>query len=49
LYSDWATNCPEYKVTAAQISPSNGPTEWQERYDAFARNSRRIAPAEAAE
>ena len=28
-YSDWATNCPEYKVTAVQISPSNGPTEWQ--------------------
>ena len=25
-YSDWATNCPEYKVTAVQISPSNGPT-----------------------
>ena len=30
-YSDWATNCPEYKVTAVQVSPSNGPTEWQER------------------
>ena len=43
-YSDWATNCPEYKVTAVQITPSNGPTEWQERYDAFARASRRIAP-----
>jgi formate dehydrogenase major subunit len=49
-YSDWATNCPEYKVTAVQITPSNGPTEWQERYDDLARNSRRIAPAvEAAE
>ena len=23
-YSDWATNCPEYKVTAVQVSPSNG-------------------------
>ena len=21
-YSDWATNCPEYKVTAVEISPS---------------------------
>ena len=20
--SDWATNCPEYKVTAVQVSPS---------------------------
>jgi len=40
--SDWATNCPEYKVTAVQVSPSNGPTEWQERYRAMAENSRRI-------
>ena len=31
-YSDWATNCPEYKVTAVQVSPSNGPSEWQEHY-----------------
>jgi formate dehydrogenase major subunit len=49
-YSDWATNCPEYKVTAVQISPSNGPTEWQEKYDEIARKSRRIAATiEAAE
>lgn len=25
--SDWATNCPEYKVTAVQVSASNGPSE----------------------
>jgi formylmethanofuran dehydrogenase subunit D len=31
-YSDWATNCPEYKVTAVQVSLSNGPTEWQKDY-----------------
>jgi len=49
-YSDWATNCPEYKVTAVQISPSNGPSDWQRAYDEQARQSRRIAPAvEAAE
>jgi formate dehydrogenase major subunit len=42
-YSDWATNCPEYKVTAVQISPSNGPTEWQEQYSELARKSRRVA------
>ena len=36
-YSDWATNCPEYKVTAVQISPSNGPSEWQKAYDEQAR------------
>jgi len=48
-FSDWATNCPEYKVTAVQISPSNGPTEWQEEYEQLARTSRRVlADAEAA-
>jgi formate dehydrogenase major subunit len=45
-YSDWATNCPEYKVTAVQISVSNGPSAWQEQYDDFARRSRRIAVLE---
>jgi formate dehydrogenase major subunit len=49
-YSDWATNCPEYKVTAVQVSPSNGPTQWQEQYDELARRSRRVAATiEAAE
>ncbi len=51
-FSDWATNCPEYKVTAVQISPSNGPTDWQESYRDMAEKSRRIAvkvPATAAE
>jgi formate dehydrogenase major subunit len=48
-FSDWATNCPEYKVTAVQVSPSNGPTHYQEDYEAFAKSSRRIAPLEAAE
>ena len=44
-YSDWATNCPEYKVTAVQVSPSNGPTEWQQDYAAQAEQARRILPA----
>ncbi|MBU6508334.1 MAG: formate dehydrogenase subunit alpha [Alphaproteobacteria bacterium] len=51
-YADWATSCPEYKVTAVQISPSNGPTEWQESYRDMAEKSRRIdvkVPATAAE
>jgi formate dehydrogenase major subunit len=49
-YSDWATNCPEYKVTAVQVSPSNGPSEWQRSYEQQAAAARRIAaPAEAAE
>ncbi|HET6194333.1 MAG TPA: formate dehydrogenase subunit alpha, partial [Acetobacteraceae bacterium] len=41
-YSDWATNCPEYKVTAVQVSPSNGPSEWQEEYSELTQRSRRI-------
>jgi len=41
-FSDWATNCPEYKVTAVQVSPSNGPSEWQREYNEQARLSRRI-------
>jgi formate dehydrogenase major subunit len=44
-YSDWATNCPEYKVTAVEVSPSNGPSDWQEEYAAQARKSRRVAAA----
>ncbi|MFZ1367114.1 formate dehydrogenase subunit alpha, partial [Sphingorhabdus sp.] len=42
-YSDWATNCPEYKVTAVQVMPSNGPSDWQQDYDRHARASRRIS------
>jgi formate dehydrogenase major subunit len=47
--SDWATNCPEYKVTAVQVSRSNGPSNWQIDYEAHAARSRRIergVPAE---
>ena len=44
-FSDWATNCPEYKVTAVQVTPSNGPSQWQEEYNAQAEHSRRILPA----
>jgi formate dehydrogenase major subunit len=48
-YSDWATNCPEYKVTAVQVAASNGPSDWQEGYQALSERSRRIAPVEPAE
>jgi len=33
--SDWATNCPEYKVTAVQITKVSQPSEWQQEYHAF--------------
>jgi formate dehydrogenase major subunit len=29
--SDWATNCPEYKVTAVELVKVNQPKDWQER------------------
>jgi len=46
-YSDWATNCPEYKVTAVQVGLSNGPSTWQQTYEAQAQRSRRIAAVPA--
>ena len=30
--SDWATNCPEYKVTAVQVRRTNGLSNWQEQF-----------------
>jgi formate dehydrogenase major subunit len=33
--SDWATNCPEYKVTAVQVSRVTKPSAWQSRHRAL--------------
>jgi formate dehydrogenase major subunit len=33
--SDWATNCPEYKVTAVQVAKVSQTSEWQQDYHAF--------------
>ena len=33
-YSDWATNCPEYKVTAVQVRRTNRPSDWQAQFAA---------------
>ena len=35
--SDWATNCPEYKVTAVQVTPVSQPSSWQREYTRFSR------------
>jgi formate dehydrogenase major subunit len=48
-FADWATDCPEYKVTAVQVSPTNGPSPWQEAYAAQTAASRRVLPAQPAE
>ncbi|MBP6898192.1 MAG: formate dehydrogenase subunit alpha [Pseudacidovorax sp.] len=47
--SDWATNCPEYKVTAVQVAPVTQPQQrsaWQRDYARF--NAEQIAHLEAA-
>lgn len=33
--SDWATNCPEYKVTAVQVRKVNQVSDWQKKYKEF--------------
>jgi formate dehydrogenase major subunit len=33
--SDWATNCPEYKVTAVQATRVSQPSAWQRRFREF--------------
>lgn len=38
--SDWATNCPEYKVTAVQVEKVSRPSEWQRRFDEVDRAQR---------
>ena len=40
--SDWATNCPEYKVTAVEVSRVYHPSEWQKRYQAFSEEQQRL-------
>jgi len=46
--SDWATECPEYKVTAVRVTPSNHKSDWQEEHDNAAQKSRQVI-AEPAE
>jgi formate dehydrogenase major subunit len=41
--SDWATNCPEYKVTAVQVMPVAQPSEWQKEYTQFNRTQLDLA------
>ncbi|EGK71133.1 NAD-dependent formate dehydrogenase alpha subunit [Methyloversatilis universalis FAM5] len=42
--SDWATNCPEYKVTAVQVTRVTQPSEWQQRYRDFSRQQLDLLP-----
>ncbi len=45
--SDWATNCPEYKVTAVQVNKVMAPkSDWQQQFEEF--SDRQIELAEQA-
>jgi formate dehydrogenase major subunit len=43
--SDWATNCPEYKVTAVQATRVSQPSEWQLRFQEFTAQQRALLEA----
>ena len=45
--SDWATNCPEYKVTAVQVMPVTQHSEWQREYQEFNRQQLDLAHLES--
>jgi formate dehydrogenase major subunit len=42
-YSDWATNCPEYKVTAVQVATAESISEWQKQYFDLNESRRKLA------
>ncbi|MEI7739166.1 MAG: formate dehydrogenase subunit alpha [Betaproteobacteria bacterium] len=42
--SDWATNCPEYKVTAVQVVAVSQPSDWQNRYVKFSKKQIDLLP-----
>jgi len=44
-YSDWATSCPEYKVTAVQIAPASHRSKWQDGFEARAKKQGHIIEA----
>ena len=40
--SDWATNCPEYKVTAVQVTRVTQPSAWQHKWSEINREQRAL-------
>ncbi len=41
-FADWATDCPEYKVTAVQVRRAYQPSEWQEAYREHREDTTRV-------
>ena len=42
--SDWATNCPEYKVTAVQVEKVSSPSHWQQRQKQLSQQQKELLP-----
>ncbi|MGS0742151.1 formate dehydrogenase subunit alpha [Glaciimonas sp. GG7] len=47
--SDWATNCPEYKVTAVQVMPVTQPSAWQNDFSQVNEEQLRLLQGASAE
>ncbi len=45
--SDWATSCPEYKVTAVQVTRSGDPLPWQTEYREFSQEQTSLLPGQS--
>jgi len=43
--SDWATSCPEYKVTAVEVQRCPEPTTWQIEFDQVAAEQHALLPS----
>ena len=41
-YSDWATDCPEYKVTAVQVMPAEYQSKWQNQFKKRAKKQGKV-------
>jgi formate dehydrogenase major subunit len=41
-YSDWATSCPEYKVTAVQVAPAIHRSQWQHQFEERAKKQGKV-------
>jgi formate dehydrogenase major subunit len=42
-FSDWATGCPEYKVTAVEVTLARKLSSWQQHYLDTRKQTTRIA------
>jgi formate dehydrogenase major subunit len=42
-FADWATDCPEYKVTAVQVSRATNRSAWQDGHVAFREQTTRLS------